>query len=204
MICKKCGREYEDDMTNCIWCDAVNDEHPDFKKNPPPESPKAPEAPSVSAPQNNSAEEDSRTPAGLFMWSSFIFGLSSFGYIYVAIIQTLLHNKVLRETKSTLSFFLKLFIANLALFFLTLPVTNVITSIASKHPQLSDSTKELVPLLVAIGYAAAQGFICAKIINTHVPDYDVKTYRKKEKIAIGIAIIVFIISAIVISVCKKS
>ena len=203
MICKKCGREYEDDMTNCIWCDAVNDEHPDFKKNPPPESPKAPEAPSVSAPQNNNAEEDSRTPAGLFMWSSFIFGLSGLGCIFVAIIQTLLHNKVLRETKSTLSFFLKLFVANLALYFLTLPVTTVITDIASKHPQLSDSTKELIPLLVSIGYATAQGFICAKIINTHVPDYDVKTYRKKEKIAIGIAIIVFIISAIVISVCKK-
>ena len=203
MICKKCGREYEDDMTNCLWCDAVNEEHPDFKKNPPPESPKAPEAPSVSAPQDNSAEEDSRTPAGLFMWSSFIFGLSGFGYIYVAIIQTLLHNKVLRETKSTLSFFLKLFVANLALYFLTLPVTTVITDIASKHPQLSDSTKELIPLLVSIGYATAQGFICAKIINTHVPDYDVKTYHKKEKIAIGIAIIVFIISAIVISFCKK-
>ena len=25
MICKKCGREYEDDMPNCLWCDAPND-----------------------------------------------------------------------------------------------------------------------------------------------------------------------------------
>ena len=25
MICKKCGREYEDDMPNCLWCDAPNE-----------------------------------------------------------------------------------------------------------------------------------------------------------------------------------
>lgn len=22
MICKKCGKEYEDDMPCCLWCDA--------------------------------------------------------------------------------------------------------------------------------------------------------------------------------------
>jgi hypothetical protein len=26
MICKKCGREYEDDMPKCLWCDAPRDE----------------------------------------------------------------------------------------------------------------------------------------------------------------------------------
>ncbi len=25
MICRKCGREYEDDMPKCLWCDAPND-----------------------------------------------------------------------------------------------------------------------------------------------------------------------------------
>ncbi len=25
MICKKCGREYEDDMPKCLWCDAPNE-----------------------------------------------------------------------------------------------------------------------------------------------------------------------------------
>ncbi|MBQ3720183.1 MAG: hypothetical protein II850_04215 [Fibrobacter sp.] len=25
MICKKCGREYDDDMPKCLWCDAPND-----------------------------------------------------------------------------------------------------------------------------------------------------------------------------------
>ena len=204
MICKKCGREYEDDMPRCLWCDAVNEEHPDFKKNPPPESPKAPEITNVSAPQDNSTEEDDSNPAGLFMWSAFIFGLSGLGYIFTALIQTLLHRKVLQENKSSLSFFLKLFIAVLALYFITLPVTCVITDIASKHPQLSDSTKKLIPIVVAIGYATAQGFICAKIVNTHIPDYDVKTYLKKERIAIGIAFVVFIIYGIIFAVCKQS
>ena len=27
MICKKCGREYADDMFNCLWCDAPNEHH---------------------------------------------------------------------------------------------------------------------------------------------------------------------------------
>ena len=203
MICKKCGREYEDDMPRCLWCDAVNEEHPDFKNAPPPDSTKAPETNIVSAPQESSEEEDNK-PAGLFMWSAFIFGLSGLGYIFIALIQTLLHRKVLQENKSSLSFFLKLFIAILALYLLTFPVTSVITDIASKHPQLSDSTKKLIPIVVAIGYATAQGFICAKIVNTHIPDYDVKTYLKKERIAIGIAFVVFIIYGIIFAVCKQS
>lgn len=203
MICKKCGKEYEDDMPCCLWCDAPNEEHPNFKNNPRQDSTKTHEASIVSTPQENCIEDD-RKPAGLFMWSSFIFGLAAFGYIYVAIIQTLLHHKVLRETKSSLSFFFKIFVANLALFFLTLPFANTIANIASKHPQVSQSVKGLIPLLVCIGYATAQGFICAKIVNTHVPDYDVKMYRKKERIAIGIAIVVFIITSIVIAVCKQA
>ena len=28
MICHKCGKEYEDDMPRCLWCDAPNPEHP--------------------------------------------------------------------------------------------------------------------------------------------------------------------------------
>lgn len=28
MICKKCGREYEDDMPKCLWCDAPREEEP--------------------------------------------------------------------------------------------------------------------------------------------------------------------------------
>lgn len=34
MICPKCGRKYEDDMPQCLWCDAPN---PKMKKQPEPE-----------------------------------------------------------------------------------------------------------------------------------------------------------------------
>ena len=27
MICKKCGREYDDDMPKCLWCDAPNEDY---------------------------------------------------------------------------------------------------------------------------------------------------------------------------------
>ena len=30
MICKKCGRKYDDDMPKCLWCDAPNDSKVDF------------------------------------------------------------------------------------------------------------------------------------------------------------------------------
>ena len=33
MICPKCGRKYEDDMPQCLWCDAPN---PKMKKQPEP------------------------------------------------------------------------------------------------------------------------------------------------------------------------
>ena len=28
IVCKKCGGKYEDDMPRCLWCDALNLEHP--------------------------------------------------------------------------------------------------------------------------------------------------------------------------------
>jgi hypothetical protein len=28
IVCKKCGEKYEDDMPRCLWCDALNPEHP--------------------------------------------------------------------------------------------------------------------------------------------------------------------------------
>lgn len=38
MICKKCGREYDDDMPKCLWCDAPNDSKVDSSgTNPAPE-----------------------------------------------------------------------------------------------------------------------------------------------------------------------
>lgn len=32
MICKKCGREYEDDMLKCLWCDTPNENHIPLEK----------------------------------------------------------------------------------------------------------------------------------------------------------------------------
>lgn len=35
IVCKKCGEKYEDDMPRCLWCDALNPEHP-LNKEPAP------------------------------------------------------------------------------------------------------------------------------------------------------------------------
>ena len=167
MICHKCGKGYEDDMPKCLWCDTPNEE--------------------AAAP--GTTEESGNRVAGLFMWSCMIFNFTGFGYIYVSIIQTLLHYKELHKGKVALRFFIGMLLANVALYFLTLPVINVLT-------KAINST--LFSTCVGLAYAIVLGFIGAKLINFYAPDYDKSEYRKKERIAIAIAIIVFIITVIVL------
>ena len=57
MICHKCGKEYEDDMPKCLWCDAPNEE--------------------AAAP--GTTEESGNRVAGLFMWSCMIFNFTQRG-----------------------------------------------------------------------------------------------------------------------------
>ena len=94
MICKKCGREYEDDMSSCLWCNAPNEEQPNFKKSQPVEG--SPQKEIVSP---ETTEGSNNRVAGLFMWSCMIFNFTGFGYIYVSIIHTLLHYKELHKGK---------------------------------------------------------------------------------------------------------
>ncbi|WP_405324254.1 hypothetical protein [Fibrobacter sp.] len=167
MICKKCGKEYEDDMPNCLWCDAPNEE----------------------AASPETTEESSNRVAGLFMWSCMIFNFTGFGYIYVSIIQTLLHYRELHKGKVALRFFIGMLLANVALYFLTLPVISIL------NKALNSS---LFSTCVCLAYAIIQGVIGAKLINFYAPNYDISEYRKKERIAIAIAIIVFIITVVVL------
>lgn len=184
MICKKCGKEYEDDMSSCLWCDAPNEEHPNFKKSQPLEG--SPQKEIVSP---ETTEGSNNRVAGLFMWSCMIFNFTGFGYIYVSIIQTLLHYKELHKGKVALRFFIGMLLANVALYFLTLPVINILT-------KAINST--LFSISVGLAYAIIQGVIGAKLINFYAPDYDKSEYRKKELIAIAIAIVVFIITVVVL------
>ena len=50
MICKKCGRKFDDDMPKCLWCDAPNPKYetPDAEPESTPEKPKASEPPAKS------------------------------------------------------------------------------------------------------------------------------------------------------------
>ena len=62
MICKKCGREYEDDMPTCLWCDAPNDGQPlPASDVPTPEQP----LPTSNKPQKASTG---------FFWSALLLG----------------------------------------------------------------------------------------------------------------------------------
>ncbi len=186
MICKKCGREYEDDMPNCLWCDAINEEHPNYKNSTTPDSSKDSEANTVSAPQENSVEDH---PAGTFMWSAMLLGLLPFNYVLIAIFETLIHKKALKENKSRLQFFGTSLVISLALIFIVTPVINVFFHVISKHPATANTgAPSLFNFIVATIFAIVQGFVTAKLIAKFTPDYNKKEYRRNEEIGISYGI----------------
>lgn len=84
MICPKCGRKYENDMPQCLWCDAPN---PTMNKQAEPAQEPVPEkidGTSVTAEQNYECSESSKTKepedntkprkGTLIFWMSVIFG----------------------------------------------------------------------------------------------------------------------------------
>ena len=91
MICKKCGREYADDMFNCLWCDAPNEHHV------PPEVPETVDISEVLDVQQHvddiilsripeehrELDEEgeakvAKHPAGNFMWCAAILGAGAY------------------------------------------------------------------------------------------------------------------------------
>ena len=70
MICKKCGRKYEDDMPNCLWCNAPND---NVSENPSVE-PEAVTAESIPAESAFTQEEPENVQRGrsAIAWLKFV------------------------------------------------------------------------------------------------------------------------------------
>lgn len=110
MICKKCGKEYADDMLRCLWCDTPNEQHVT------PESPEKfefkdsifeerleqvvlgklgnEEYKALSSNEKHQ-EKMRKHPAGYFMWSAAILGAGLLSTIIVPIYVAILHSPFL-------------------------------------------------------------------------------------------------------------
>ena len=185
-------------MPQCLWCDAINEEHPNFKNKPTPENTSKPEATGGPVPQSNTiAEEKDDHPAGLFMWSAMFLGCLFFGYVFIAIFETIFHRKALIENKSALKFFSTTLVVNMAIIFIVSPVTNVFVHVISKHPTTANSgAPSLFNFALSFVFAIIQGFITAKILAKFTPDYNKKEYRKTELIGIITGLALFVVCTI--------
>lgn len=120
MICKKCGREYEDDMPKCLWCDAPNDHHV-----PPEALPREDlseesdilaqidaeiikQMDKASIKRDTSEETEKKVakhPAGNFMWCAAIFGAGGlFSAIFGALHIAFFHRKEIGKSHALKKF----------------------------------------------------------------------------------------------------
>lgn len=192
MICHKCGKEYEDDMPNCLWCDAPNLQHPANEGKQFTEAP----AQSIST-EPAETEATEAHPAGLFMWSAAIFAACNLGYLYIAILITFFHKKALQENKALGRFFVGMLIASIGLYFITAPVIGAICRSLLKINELNGGHSSFIILFViCLLYPITQGFIGAKLLKFYTPDYDSKDYRKNSVVSTIAAIVLFTICAL--------
>ncbi|PWJ37604.1 hypothetical protein [Fibrobacter succinogenes] len=192
MICHKCGKEYEDDMPNCLWCDAPNLQHPANKGKQFTEAP----AQSIST-EPTETEATEAHPAGLFMWSAAIFAACNLGYLYIAILITFFHKKALQENKALGRFFVGMLIASIGLYFITAPVIGTICRSLLKINELNGGhSSSTILLALSALYPITQGFIGAKLLKFYTPDYKPEDYRKKSIVGVITAIVLFIICAL--------
>ena len=115
MICKKCGREYADDMFNCLWCDAPNEHHV------PPEVPETVDISEVLDVQQHvddiilsripeehrELDEEgeakvAKHPAGNFMWCAAILGAGAYAIFLVPFYVAFFHRKEILKKSSML------------------------------------------------------------------------------------------------------
>jgi len=166
MYCKKCGQEFPDGMTNCLWCGAPND---DYGKEMPDPVEEGVDVESSEPAESGEAPAAGEHPAGNFMWSVAL------GTPFIAF---LVHYKKLSYE-----------------FLFVLVGINVLLNICDKL-LVESIDWEQYPLLkmpVFAGYWVARFCVMGKAgawrMKIDGPEYDEKEYRRKEKIAIVLGLV---------------
>ena len=201
MICKKCGREYEDDMLRCLWCDAPNDHHV------PPEAPSRQDLSEVLDVQAQidaaiirrmdkeivaeiSTEEAEKKiakhPAGDFMWCAAILGANGlisaiFGALYIAFF----HRGEIRKNHAVTKFISIYMSCVSAPFFLIRGLAKMTKEAISIHfhGNLATGLSLVVDVGNDIMFISLCGYIAAFIIKRLTPDYDPSNYKATSRLA---------------------
>ena len=219
MICKKCGREYEDDMLKCLWCDTPNNNHIA------PEKPETINASDVldtfhNLPSQvilNQLDKDEREitkseehqkkierhPAGNFMWSAAILGAGGLSALLIPFYVAFFHRDELRKNGKTQKFIFTYFSAVFAF----VVALNLISRELLKIPS-TGNVNEILKVIVNDGapviYYLICGYTSAFLLKNLTPDYDISKYKSISKSAVIYSIPVMVISAILSPVILQS
>ena len=201
MICKKCGREYEDDMLKCLWCDAPNDHHV------PPEPPTRQDLSEILDVQDRidssilrrmdkdiveqESSEDikkkiAKHPAGDFMWCAAILGANGlisalFGALYIAFF----HRGEIRKNHALTKFISAYISCVSAPFFLIRGLAKMAKDAITIHfhGNLTSSLTLAVDLGNDFIFILLCGYTAAFIIKRLTPDYDPSDYKATSRLA---------------------
>jgi len=212
MICKKCGREYADDMLKCLWCDAPNEHHV------PPEVPETVSLSDVLDVQQrvddiiltrmdenernlDEAREEkvAKHPAGNFMWSAAILGAAPVSLFLVPFYLAFFHRKELRNSGNLFKF-TSTYIAAISALFALVKIFDL-RKILAKLPLREDFAaifQSLVTVEEFLIYLVLCGYTAAFILKRLTPDYNAEEYRKASKTATILAIPTAYIASVIV------
>lgn len=219
MICKKCGREYEDDMLKCLWCDTPNNNHIA------PEKPETINASDVldtihNLPSQvilNQLDKDEteiikskehqkkieRHPAGNFMWSAAILGAGGLSALLIPFYVAFFHRNELRKNGKIKKIILTYFSAISAF----VVVLNLVSRELLKVP-LTGEANEIFKMVVENGQSVIYYLICgytsAFLLKNLTPDYDISKYKSISKSAVIFSIPIMMISIMLSPVIIQS
>lgn len=217
MICKKCGREYADDMLNCLWCDAPNEHHT------PPEVPETVDFADVLDVQQHvddiilsrlpeehreldeeGEKKIAKHPAGNFMWCAAILATSSGSIFLVPFYVAFFHRKEIQKSGSIFKF-TSVYIAAIGGLLVLLKAFNPkrILEQLPLHADFAAHVQSFYSIGVNLIYLVLCGYTSAFIIKRLTPDYNAEAYAKCSKAATLFAIPTAIVVTIIIEIALK-
>ena len=200
MICKKCGREYEDDMLKCLWCDAPNDHHV------PPEPPSRQDLSEVLDVQaridsviidrmgkdvvaETSTEETEKKiakhPVGDFMWSAAILATGGLlaaigGAFLIAFFHRGEISKKLDLTKFTSAYSSSITAHYFLINGLAKETKNAISN--HLHGDVAYILNKVLFYGKEILFICLCGYTAAFVLKRFTPDYEASKYKAAAKI----------------------
>ena len=193
IVCKKCGEKYEDDMPRCLWCDALNPEHPlnRTKVSTPPSPTQVPATPEVSPTLNETAtviEQEQDQDAAIeqqfrqkgLLWSVVLAGV---------FVSWLCHYKYLKKgDKFGTKFFLPLFGIQCGFRYLAYMLSKIdLSGIGSPGLFLQG----IIIVVVCLLYWFFIGKLGIVLLKKAVPNYNPVAFKKRERVGIAVGIPIF-------------